>query len=481
MKLSSPFLILLLIAIGLSALFFAPNIEKVYAMNVFAAYEQIQFRVRNDNGNETTATWKAAENTNTTGQARNENFRLRIKTQANNHDQGETLARKIQYKAASGASCSDASGFTDITTDGSVNAFKISLSGNFGPDPTDTSEQLTTAGPTGFIAGDLLESTSSTRTISLDNNETEDEWDLQATNNAGEGVAFIFRLIETDGTLYTTYTVCPQVTIAAANEPPVVSAVNVNGGSDITLVENGTTTVAITATITDDNGCDDVFTDGSISATLYRSGAGASCSADANNCYTGITMTDVGGTCTGGADTSGDASGTVEVWYIAEATDASSSNSGDTWQATVKAIDAASASSTATDSTPPELNTLLAVGVTGSINYGTVNPGATSTTQTVTITNTGNFNSTDVSFSGVNLEFGGDTIAVDQQKYSTTTSEAWDSLDYTLDGTPTLRILNIVKGTATGTPSTQDNYWAIQVPNGQAAGTYSGTSTITAQ
>jgi hypothetical protein len=266
------------------------------------------------------------------------------------------------------------------------------------------------------------------------------------------------------------------------NSAPTVSSVNISP-SPITLTENGTTTVTVTATITDDNGCDDVFTSGSISAVLYRSGvSGAgSCSANANNCYRGITLTDVGGTCTGGADTQGDASGTVEVWYIAEATDASSTFSGETWQAEVVAADAANATSSATDASPPELNTLLAISVTSSINYGSVNPNATSSTQTVTITNTGNFNSTDANFSGVDLESGGDSIVVTSQRYSTTTLEAWDYMDFTLDGTPTRRELNISKGTATGTPSTQNNYWAIQVPNGTPAGTYNGTTTIEAQ
>lgn len=273
-------------------------------------------------------------------------------------------------------------------------------------------------------------------------------------------------------------TITPSVTVG--NEAPVVSAVNINP-SPITLTENGTTTVTITATITDNNGCDEVFTNGTTTATLYRSGVGASCSANANNCYINIKLTEVGNTCTGGTDTAGDASGTVEVWYIAEATDASSSFSAETWQATVKAIDSSNASSTATDATPPELNTLLAIDVTASLNYGSVAAGATSTTVSASTTNTGNFNSTDANFSGVNLESGANSIAVSQQKYSTTTSEAWDSLDYTLTTTPTFRELNIPKGTATATPSKQGTFWAIQVPSGQAAGTYTGTTTIEAQ
>ena len=275
-------------------------------------------------------------------------------------------------------------------------------------------------------------------------------------------------------------TTTPSVTIG--NETPTVTAVNIVPGT-ITLVENGTTTVQISATVTDSNGCAEVFDSGTIKATLYRSGvSGAgSCDADFNNCYRGITLAEVSDTCTGGADTDGDASGTVEIWYIAEATDASSSFSGETWQAEVVATDSSNASSSATDASPPELSTLLAIDVTASVNYGTVAAGATSTTVSASTTNTGNFNSTDANFSGVNLADGGNSIDVGQQKYSTTTSEAWDYMDYTLSGTPTLKELNIAKGTATGTPSSQGSFWAISVPGGQTAGTYNGTTTIEAQ
>ncbi|MFH0712335.1 MAG: hypothetical protein V2A55_00530 [Candidatus Jorgensenbacteria bacterium] len=295
----------------------------------------------------------------------------------------------------------------------------------------------------------------------------------------GNRFGVIWRNDGTEGLTFN-YVNSLDLTPAPVNSTPVVSSVDTSP-SPIVLTENGTTTVTITATVTDDDGCDEVFDTGTTTATLYRSSLGASCSQNWNNCYVSIALTEVDNTCIGGVDTAGDASGTVEVWYIAEATDASSSYSGDTWQATVKAIDSSNASSTNTDSSPPELSTLLAVDITGSINYGTVNPTATSTTQTVTITNTGNFNSTDANFSGVGLESGGNSIVVGSQKYSTTTNEYWDYMDYTLDGSATRRELNVTKGTATGTPSTQNNYWAIQVPNGTPAGTYNGTTTIEAQ
>ncbi|MFH0712336.1 MAG: hypothetical protein V2A55_00535 [Candidatus Jorgensenbacteria bacterium] len=293
-------------------------------------------------------------------------------------------------------------------------------------------------------------------------------------------VSLVFAGLIIGGGFFVAYADTTIPSVEVGNAAPAVSAVNIDP-SPIVVTENGTTSVTITATVTDSNGCDEVFANGTTTATLYRSSLGASCPQDWGNCYVNVPLTEVGNTCAGGVDTEGDASGTVQVWYIAEATDASSSNSGDTWQATVKAIDSSNASSTNTDASPPELSTALAIDVTGDINYGALAASATSSIKTVTVTNTGNYNSTDANFSGVNLESSGNSIAMSQQKYSTSTSEEWDYMDYALSGVATRRELNITKGTATGTPSTQNDYWAIQVPGGQAAGTYNGTTTIEAQ
>jgi hypothetical protein len=264
--------------------------------------------------------------------------------------------------------------------------------------------------------------------------------------------------------------------VTVGNAAPSVTSVAIVP-STITLTENATTSVTVTATITDGNGCDTVFTSGSIVATLYRSGVGASCSADDNNCYVNITMADTGGTCTGGVDTSGDASGTVAIWYHADATDASSTYPTETWVVDVKATDSESASSTA--SSTAELNSLYALDITASISYGTLaadgDTGATN--QIATTTNTGNYK-LDIEFSGTDMT-GPDTIVAAQQKYSTTTA-TYASLAYTLSTSATARQVNLVKATASSTPSQQATYWGIAIPSGKPAGAYTGTNTFTA-
>lgn len=264
--------------------------------------------------------------------------------------------------------------------------------------------------------------------------------------------------------------------VTVGNATPSVTAVAISP-STITLTENATTSITITATITDGNGCDTVFASGSIVATLYRSGVGSSCSADDNNCYQNITLSEVGSSCTGGSDTSGDASGTVAMWYHAEATDASSTYPSETWVADVKAIDFENASSTA--SSTAELNSLYALNVTASISYGTLaaNADTGAANQSATTTNTGNYK-LDIEFSGTDMT-GPDTIVAAQQKYSST-SVTYASLAYNLSTSPTSRQINLVKATASSTPSIQGTYWGIAIPSGKPAGSYTGTNTFTA-
>lgn len=267
---------------------------------------------------------------------------------------------------------------------------------------------------------------------------------------------------------------------SGANQTPSVSAVNI-APDPITLIENSATNMTITATITDDDSCEDVFTNGSITAVLYRSGVGASCTVDDSNCYPNITLFEVDNTCNGG--TSGDASGTVAVWFFADSTDASSTlYSGETWQAQVKAVDAANASSTNTDPLPPELNTLWAINVTSNINYGTVNPNenTSSTNQTATIKNTGNA-AIDVEVSGANMTFSSFTIAVGNQKYATSTfTYSSCTVCTALSTIPVAYEVDLLKPTSSSTPITYDVFWGLAVPDGKPPGTYSGSITFTA-
>ncbi len=280
----------------------------------------------------------------------------------------------------------------------------------------------------------------------------------------------------------------PQVLADAAstavdvgNAAPTVANVAITP-NPIVLTENTSTTITITADITDANGCGDVFTSGTLSAVLYRTGVSgtSSCSNNALNCYRNITMADAGGTCTGGADTSGTASGTIKVWYFADATDASSTFPSEWWAAYVLATDESAATGNATSSATVELNSLYALDVTASINYGAVpaNTDTGSTNQVATTTNTGNYN-IDIEFSGTNMASGGDTLLASQQKYGTS-SAAYASLTHTLSTSPTARNINVGRTTTSTSQTASTTYWGIAVPGGQPTGSYTGSNTFTA-
>lgn len=273
-----------------------------------------------------------------------------------------------------------------------------------------------------------------------------------------------------------------STSVTVGNATPSVSAVAVTP-SPIVLNDNATATVTITATITDSNGCGEVISSGSIAFVLYQSGVAATSSCTASTgCYTGYSTYSVqaSDSCGASPDTTANVSTTIPVWYNADPTDSSSTYSAQWWVGYVKANDYLDASSSATSSTAVELNTLAGVAVTPStINHGQVSAGANSgaTNQTATTTNTGN-SKIDIEFSGTDMT-GAGTLTVDNQKYSTT-SVTYASLAYTLSTTAALKDINLGATTATTSPTTSSTYWGINIPNGTASGTYTGTNTFTA-
>ncbi len=206
---------------------------KTYAVS--ATFAQSHFRFRNDDGSESAATWKAAEDTNITGLAKSANFRLRIQTRNSSVNPGAVAAR-IEYKLAAGATCADTTGFTQITTSTS-NAFALTLSSNFA-DGDVTTKQL--SGAQTFVAGNIYESTNPAASFTLpDAQITEHEWDMQATSNAADGTAYLFRATN-NGTKYATYTVCAQATTASVGAPTLSqSAYKWFSNSDSTDVGRG--------------------------------------------------------------------------------------------------------------------------------------------------------------------------------------------------------------------------------------------------
>lgn len=277
----------------------------------------------------------------------------------------------------------------------------------------------------------------------------------------------------------TTTTFTPQVTVG--NQSPVVSAVDLNAGSAITLTDNTTTSVTCIATITDENGGDTVS---SATATIYRSGVsnGSSCTDNDNDCYQDETcsLVNSGNTAT--------ATCAVSIWFHADPTDVGSPWSSEDWECYIIAADDAGATDSATDTTPVGLDTVLALEITSSIDYGNLAPGASTTmTATTTATTTGNA-AIDVKIRGTDLATSTLTIAGGQQKYATTSGLLYDDVATIVMATTTesyknlvLESLKPIQNNPVQATATDNIFWGIRIPAGQAPDTYTGTTTVAAK
>ncbi|RJP43099.1 hypothetical protein C4587_03015 [Candidatus Parcubacteria bacterium] len=280
--------------------------------------------------------------------------------------------------------------------------------------------------------------------------------------------------------LQTVFGASVSTSVTVGNAAPSVTAITISPNPTITLTANATTAVQVNATITDNNGCADI-TGGTTTVLLYRSGYSSStclsAGQDSLRCYVATAFT-ASSTC---STTSQNTTTTFGVQYFAQATDASSSFSSQTWRATVIFKDANNATGTADDGTSPNVATLTAIQPTSSINYGTLAAGQDtgSTNQVATTSNAGNSSTTLQLRATQTLTSGSNTIATSSQVYSTST--------FTYAGTSTALTDSLVTvggffltAPTSQTLVSQGTFWGLSVPGGTATGTYSGTNEFSA-
>ena len=305
------------------------------------------------------------------------------------------------------------------------------------------------------------------------------KWDFALYDNgAPASTTYCFRAVKSDGTVLTTYTVIPQITTSVS--VPVVSNVKLNNQNNIDLVENSTTTISATADLYDSQGCSDIT---SVTAKIYRSGVtnGKDCTPNENNCYSvaSCSITNCSGnyastTCS------------IDMWFNADPTDSDTPWASEYWRAYIEATD--SGSLTGYNYSPadvPDVNSLLALSVDGSINYGSLNPlGKTDPlTATTTVSATGNI-SLDVNLMGTNLCTDYPTCAsyyipVGKQVYATSSVSYSSGTPLAADPGGELE-LNCPKTISHTSLQTKDVYWGIEIPKPQKAGSYTGEITFTA-
>jgi hypothetical protein len=327
-----------------------------------------------------------------------------------------------------------------------------------------------------FSAGEIVTSPNSqTASRNLNqNNYTEIEYVITPTNNSSD--TYCLRATNA-GTPLDFYA---KVAELGLQFDPVIDTPSLNGGLDIGLTPGTTTPITVVATVTDLNGFSDFA---HATATIYRSGAGAGCAPNNNNCYVATTENNQCQflSCSGN---SCQLSCQVNVIFHADPTDASTYE-GEAWLAYAEIEDFAGEYDF--NSTPPpgvELLTLRALNVDSTINYGALIPNSDTGAfnPTTTVTNIGNV-PINIDIEGTDLSDGASSlIAADLQKVATSTFtySACVSCQQLSNIAAITMGINLAKPNVP-TPAVSTNiYWGIFVPFTATSRVHTGTNIFTA-
>ncbi|MEK7608595.1 MAG: hypothetical protein AAB495_03370 [Patescibacteria group bacterium] len=296
------------------------------------------------------------------------------------------------------------------------------------------------------------------------------KWDFSLYNASATPMStYCFRIVRDDGSPLSTYSAVPEITI---DDPPSVSGVVLNDDTNIALTEGVTWQIFASGTITDSNGYADIV---GAQAKVYRSGVGRSCSPNDNNCYQDSSCSLAG--CSG---TTCKALCFVNVQYFADPTDTDTPYEAESWLASIEAVDARSATSTATSTAIVDVLSLLALAVTPQINYGSLSPGAIidPLSATSSVSASGNV-SIDTTLYGANMTSGAESISVSNERYATT-SIPFSSGTVLLASPGAALDLNIPKTSTSTSQASSTVFWGIQVPLPQPTGNYTGINTFIA-
>lgn len=242
------------------------------------------------------------------------------------------------------------------------------------------------------------------------------------------------------------------------NDVPSVESVSLDASS--TPTAGSTTTVALTITVSDGNGYQDIDI---VSYTVYK--------ADGTTEHIGSAS----------AASNDDGSGTTQTYgasfQMQFYDDPALGN--DTYKVRATAIDLEGAVSSTTDGTF-NYQDLAALSLSdSSVSFGSLAPGARSSTSTLTVTNHGNVQ-IDIATNGTEMSNGaGQAIAGSNLKYDLLATDMLNEIDLT--GTP---FTNTGFDLAKGPDSSAATYWQVAVPSGSdqyiPADIYTGTLTVSA-
>ncbi len=284
------------------------------------------------------------------------------------------------------------------------------------------------------------------------------------------------------------------------NDPPTISFIQygVSGISDVTSLDianlggdppasgEGTTfTSVVSATVTDSNGCADIDNEATnYSLKIYRKkplldqSDGVGCSiTTGNDCYVGNTGNLSLGSCI--ESVSYDITWPVTTYYFLDSTDDGGYTATD-WGARLAVTDDDSAVTTAIDSF--EVQTLLALDVDSTTDFGTLAVGATSASTEITVKNTGNASEDFMVGNNESMkcsqgEFNSDNVKVTRVRADGVLSAAGMGSR----GSESIVNASIPKATTIAESSTVPFFAFLKIPSNVAVrGTCSNTATYTA-
>ena len=421
------------------------------------------------------ATWLAAQNA--IGNALPGNtLRLRLAIENSGLEiSGQQFRLEYAAKGVAPTCESVSSGsFVSVPNQASCGSSPVCMqTSGFVSDGADTTDLLEIDSGT-FTSGKMVLSPSNqTSALTIaQRNYTELEYALTPTVNASD--SYCFRVTNA-GTPLDYYN---KVAELGLQFDPTITALVLNGSTNISLTPGTTTPVTVTATVNDFNGYTDITR---ATTTIYRSGAGAACTPNNNNCYIASTQN---GKCsfTSCSGSTCQLSCQVGIFFHADPTDIST-YSGEEWLAYAEVEDAG-AGYNFSSAVGVELITLRALQVGSAINYGSLeaNTNTGSSNATSTITNLGNV-PINVDVAGTNLTDGGSSIIpTNQQKMATSTftySSCVSCLQLSSSSPVTLGI-NLTKPTVDNPPVNTNVYWGIAVPFGINSAPHSGVNVFTA-
>lgn len=146
---------------------------------------QTQYRWRNDDGNETAATWKAAVNTPITVGDTVNTIRVRIELNNNSGGGNMNINETLEYSSNGG-------GTWTAITNAPTNAFKY-VSSTLVTNGGATTNLMGTVTAGTFVAGRIISAVPSATPLSLGANKTEFEWVIKPTGSVLPMTTYTFR------------------------------------------------------------------------------------------------------------------------------------------------------------------------------------------------------------------------------------------------------------------------------------------------